>query len=251
MFSHWRFLSPLTAPIAGTCLLLLGATAKANPVSIQVELYGLPSPSQQVTALTIPSFDIGSRSFTLNKGSANGSVSVTIATDAREGVVSGLQSGLHAAPVAGGSPTVPMYWTAPYFSTGTGSVILTFSRAQTYLGLLWGSIDRGNRITFNRITGNHVATIATITGEDIYKAAAYKGPEGSQGYGGSYYVLLNDLDGTFNQIVLSSSVISFEAADIQYSGAMVTVAAIPEPAGIALLGSAVMIMLALRRHMAA
>src|SRR5690348_17152328 len=102
-----------------------------------------------------------------------------VKTNAPQGVVTGSQAGLYAAPVSGGTPTAPVYWTAPYFSTGTGSVILTFSRAQTYFGLLWGSVDRGNTITLNHVVGHHVTTIATITGDDIYEALAYNGPEGS------------------------------------------------------------------------
>jgi hypothetical protein len=251
MLNHWRILPPRAGPVIGMCMLLIGGAARANPVSIQVELYGLPRPSQQVTALTIPSSDVGESAFSLNRRSPNGSVSIDIKTNARQGVVTGSQAGLYAAPVSGGSPAAPVYWTAPYFSTGTGSVILTFSRAQSYFGLLWGSVDHGNTITLNHVVGNHVTRIATISGDDIYEAAAYSGPDGSQGYGGSYYVLLNDLGEAFNQIVLSSSVISFEAADIQYADATVTVANIPEPAAIAMLGAAVLILLVLRRRMAA
>src|SRR3954451_19046159 len=188
MFSPWRILSLLTGRAIGTCLLIIGGTAWANPVSIQMEPYGLPSPSPQIAALTIPEFDVGRTAFTLNRQSPNGSVSVKIKTDAQQGVVTGSQERQYAAPVSGGSPDAPAYWTAPYFSTGTGSVILTFSRAQSYFGLLWGSVDRGNTITLNHVVGNHVTRIATITGDDIYEAAAYSGPDGPQGYGGSYYV---------------------------------------------------------------
>src|SRR4051812_29689352 len=154
MFSPLRMLSLLAGPAVATCLLIIGGPASANPVSIQLELYGLPSPSPQIAALTIPGFDVGQTAFTLNGQSPNGSVSVSINTDARQGVVAKALAGQYAAPVSGGSLDAPAYWTAPYFSTGTGSIILTFSRAQSYFGLLWGSVDRGNAITFNNVVDN-------------------------------------------------------------------------------------------------
>src|SRR5690242_10268244 len=117
MFNHWRILPLRAGLVIEMCLLLIGGAARANPVSIQVELYGLPTPSQQVTALTIPSFDPGRSPFKLNQGSANGFVSVDINTEAPQGIVTGSQAGLYAAPVSGGTPATPVYWTAPYFST--------------------------------------------------------------------------------------------------------------------------------------
>ena len=74
LLNTWRMLRLLVTVIIGLCPLLAGEAARANPVSIQTELYGLPGTSQQVTALTIPQFDVGQTSFTLNAGSSNGSV---------------------------------------------------------------------------------------------------------------------------------------------------------------------------------
>jgi hypothetical protein len=61
---------------------------------------------------------------------------------------------------------------------------------------------------------------------------------------------LDDLDGCFNQIVLGSTIVSFEAADIQYSSATVSLGNIPEPATIALLGTGLAALAALRRRRA-
>lgn len=236
----------LTGMAIGSALLAAAPAARANPISIQLDPSGLPAAAGAIHALNL-SGDIGKTSFQANQNA----VHVTVNTLPGQGVVSGSLAGVYAAPVSGGSPNAPSYWSAPYFSTGTGAITLTFGHAQRYLGLLWGSVDRGstnNFITFNTVSGNRVTTVATITGNDIYDAAGSNAPNGSQGYGGSFYTVLDDLDGTFNQVVLGSTIVSFEAADIQYSDATLSVGRIPEPAAIAMLGSGMLGLAALARR---
>lgn len=228
------------------CLLAPAAAVRANPISIQFDQSGLPAANGPNHALDL-SNDVGKTSFWANQNA----VKVTVDTPGNQGVVDGSQPGVYAAPVSGGSPNAPSYWSAPYFSTGLGTITLTFSSPQSYLGLLWGSVDHGptyNYIAFNKVDGNQVTTIATITGNDIYDATKSSAPNGSQGYGGSFYTVLDDLDGTFNQIVLGSTMVSFEAADIQYADATVSLERVPEPAAIAVFGSGLLGVAALRRR---
>jgi len=240
----------LAGVAVGSCLLTAATAASADTISIQFDLSGLPAAIGRVHALGLSAADIGKTSFVSNSGAVN----VNVDTASNQGVVSGSTANLYAAPVSGGSPASPTYWSAPYFSTGLGTITLNFSRAEHYLGLLWGSVDHGstfNSISFNNVTGNQVRTVATITGNDIYDATGSNAPDGSQGYGGSFYTVLNDLDGTFNQIVLGSTIVSFEAADIQYSSATVSLGSVPEPATIAVLGSGLLALAACRRRRAA
>jgi hypothetical protein len=230
----------------GSCLLTAANTARANPIGIQFDLSGLAAPGGHIHALDL-SKDIGKTSFWANQNA----VHVNVGTAADQGVVSGSQPGLYAAPVSGGSPNSPSLWSAPYFSTGLGTITLNFSHAERYFGLLWGSVDHGstyNYIQFNNVIGDKVTTVETITGNDIYDATNSDAPNGSQGYGGSFYTVLDDLDGTFNQIVLGSTVVSFEAADIEYADATVSLERVPEPAAITVLGSALLALVAFRRR---
>jgi hypothetical protein len=231
----------------GSYLLTAALAARANPISIQFGVSGLPAPGGAIQALDLRRADIGKTSFLAN----HGDVGVEVKAPWYQGVVSGSQPGLYAAPASGGTPATPTYWTAPYFSTGLGTITLNFSQAERYFGLLWGSLDHGatyNFITFNNVAGNKVTTIATITGNDI-DAAGRSG--GSWGYSGSFYTGLDDLNGTFNQVVLGSTIVSFEAADIQYSCATVSLDPVPEPPAIALLGTGLLALATLRRRPAA
>ena len=228
MASSFQMKRLLAGVAIGSCLLTAATAALANPIGIQFDLSGLPNATGAIHALDLTAAEIGKTAFAANQRT----VHVNVQTASNQGVVSGSQPGLYAAPVSGGSPAAPNYWSAPYFSTGLGTITLNFSQAQRYLGLLWGSVDYGstyNYIKFNNVVGNKVTTVATVTGNDIYDATKSATFSGSQGYGGSFYTVLDDLDGTFNQIVLGSTVVSFEAADIQYGSATVSLGNVPDP----------------------
>ncbi len=191
--------------------------------------------------------DIGKTSFLAD----HRTVEVTVSTDPDQGVVSGSQSGRYAAPVSGGSPASPTLWSKPYFSTGLATITLNFSQAESYFGLLWGSVDAGttyNSVTFNNVVNGVVNQVAVVTGNDIYAATRSDAASGSQGYGGSFYTVLDDLDGSFNQIVLGSTIVSFEAADIQYGSSTVSLNNVPEPSAIAVLGTGLLALATLRRR---
>lgn len=234
MFGCSKMLRLLAGMAATAFLLAGGATAQANPISIQYDLTGLPAAGGSIKALTLPQMNGGPVGIAYSGPNA--------------GIVTGSSAGAYAAPVAGGSANSPTLWSAPYFSTGVGCITLTFAQVQTYFGLLWGSVDLGNSISFFDVNSMGAPTwLATITGNDIYTATQSSAAYGSQGYGGSYYIGLQDTGGNFNEVVLSSSVISFEAADIQYADATVSLIGIPEPATVSVLGVGVLGMLALRR----
>jgi hypothetical protein len=238
----WRTVALTIA--SGT--LLSGAPVRANSVSVQFSLAGLPAATGLIQAIDLTG-EVASAS--LIAGLPNDSVSVTVDTSTNQGIVQASSPGLYAAPVSGGSLGSPTYWSAPYFSTGVGTITLVFSAPQTYFGLLWGSVDSGatsNTVTFANVVDGTVTPVATIDGDDIITATGSTSADGFQGYGGSYYVLLNDTIGTFNEIILGGTQVSFESADFEYADSQESLP-VPEPAGIALFGLGAAGLLALRR----
>jgi len=76
--------------------------------------------------------------------------------------------------------------------------------------------------------------VGSVTGDSIYNKTGVN-TAGSQTFGGSYYVLINDTSGKFNEVQLTSGIISFEAASFESSTGNIDV---PEPGSLALLGTA-------------
>lgn len=158
-------------------------------------------------------------------------------------VVNGAADGLYAAPflsnnngVLFGDPENTADTTNYLTSGSTGSaadagVTLTFTTSQRYLGLLWGSVDAYNTLTFymdgvqvDQFTGANVSDSAG-TGNCV---------GGKQGMLGTCYVNIN-LTNSFNSVVATSSEFAFEFDNVAYSA---TPIGVPEPgiAGIFLLG---------------
>lgn len=92
-----------------------------------------------------------------------------------------------------------------YLSTGIGSVTINFSSDQNYFGLLWGSVDTYNTLTF-WLNG---APTVVVTGTDVNPVA-----NGDQGMNNTFYVNITDL--WYDKVVLSSTQYAFEIDNIAY-----------------------------------
>lgn len=138
-------------------------------------------------------------------------------------------------------------YAAPYFSNGNGlpfgdgpangqdatqyvavlangQATLTFTAPQSYIGLLWGSVDTYNTLLL--LNGNTV--VGQLTGSDITASA-----NGDQGINGTYYVNI-DSSIPFDSVEFLSSINSFEFDDVAVSTQQQP---IPEPASLALVGA--------------
>jgi len=250
MFLNALFSSKGGAIMASALALAASLPGLANATvttSMSYSITGLPvNPS--ATALTIPTADIGtfssSTSYTIggvtvtgNNTSGTGVNGTTQyagdGTYRNAGIVQGTNPNYNAAPVTDAAGDT---YTAPYFSTGLGSITLTFATAQSYLGFLWGSVGTGDTLSF--YSGSTL--VATVSGAMPQSSSLYNGANGAQGIGGSLYTLINLTGGTFTSVVLSEQAVggsatpSFESGGFQYAATNVYV---PEPASIALFGA--------------
>ncbi len=79
--------------------------------------------------------------------------------------------------------------------------------AQKYFGLLWGSVDDYNTLSFY----NGLTPVGSITGIDVLAS-----PNGDQGVNGTVYVNINS-DTAFTKVVATSSKYAFEFDNVAYS----------------------------------
>ena len=243
----------LAALLAGTAIAALAGPAQAGPLAITASLYSPPTTSGATTVINLTGITPPSSAAVQGSG-----YSISFSVPAGQGVVNGAMSGAYAVPVAGASAGQPLYLTGNYgsaltpnigasgnyLSTGIGSITLAFISDQTAFAMLWGSIDDFNLVTF--LEGS--TTIGTVSGND---AAAALGngfePNGSQGAGGSGYIIVNSTQ-AFNTIIFSSTSPSFEFTGIIGSTAEI---GIREPVSLALLGSGLAGLGLIRRRRAA
>ncbi len=179
---------------------------------------------------------------------------ITFNTPSDEGVVQGTLAGRHAIPVSGVSGAQPTYLTGGFGSTQTTSaaaagsylssggagtsIVVTFTTPQTSLTLLWGSIDAGNRISFNNTARD------VLTGAAVQTLAAGFMGNGFQGPGGSAYVFTTT-DTSFTSVTFTSDVIAFEATAL---AAVNRSSAVPEPTSFALLSAVLVSFGMVRRY---
>jgi hypothetical protein len=162
-------------------------------------------------------------------GGMSGGVGVSFSTDGQ--IVSGTAS-TYAAPYISnsngmlfGDSTVSGPDSTRFVTTGVGSATLTMPGTETYLGLLWGSVDLYNTLQFY----NGSTLVGTATGADVTAAA-----NGNQGASGTYYVnILSDLG--FDSVVASSSEYAFEFDNVAYNPTNPN-NPVPEPFSLGLVG---------------
>lgn len=212
--------SNLLRVLAASALLAglpLAGAAIASPLSISTASGSAPAGTSYVDF----------NSITGNSGSytavgPNGSVNLQFSGAAA--AVTGSVSGQYASPFGD---------TSQYLSTGIGAITIGFVAPQTYVGLLWGSVDSYNQLSFY-YQGQQ---IAAITGGDITAGA-----NGNQGAGGTYYVNITS-SMPFDTVIASSSSPSFEFDNLAFGSTPV-----PEPATLAIFGVGLIGFVASRRR---
>jgi len=182
---------------------LLGQVANASSITVSAAVGGLASGS---TKLTFDSLASGSHATVTLDGA-------TISFAGTAQVAKG-NSGIYAAPYISGSNGLGFgnalgQDTSSYLSTGNGSITFDFSGSiQKYFGLLWGSVDTYNYVSFYK-SG---ALVGSFSGANVSAAA-----HGDQGLNGTYYVDFKDAGLGFDKVVLSSSGYAFEFDNVAFN----------------------------------
>ncbi len=116
-----------------------------------------------------------------------------------------------------------------YLSTGIGQVTLQLNAYHQYFGLLWGSVDDYNTLSFY----DDNTLLFSFTGRDVSNLA-----NGNQGIGGTLYVNINSSD-VFNRVVASSTGYAFEFDNVALAYDPISLpihGEVPEPGTLTLLG---------------
>lgn len=168
-------------------------------------------------------------------GTTPSGIVVSFSSDAE--AVQGSVGGKYAAPFLSGNNGVNFggqpdgadattYLTSGSTNASPGAAAtLAFPGLQMYMGLLWGSVDRDNTLTFY----NGATMIDMFTGHDVTALA-----NGDQGAAGTFYVNIN-FSSPFDRVVATSPSYAFEFDNVAFSTRPIGV---PEPgvAGMFVLG---------------
>ena len=207
--------------VTTACLLAAGSAANAS-ITVGGSVGGAPAGTVLINFDNLP---LGAGGGVAS--GIGGSVNVSFASDGL--VAQGALGGVYAAPYlsdqngngfgAGGSQQPLGADTTHYLSTGVGTVTLQFGPGQKYMGLLWGSVDDYNTLSF--YNGNTL--VGAVTGSQVTAS-----PNGDQGVNGSLYVNITT-DTAFDRVVASSSQYAFEFDNVAFKN---TVNPVPEPSTI-------------------
>ncbi|PWS35724.1 hypothetical protein DFH01_19245 [Falsiroseomonas bella] len=222
---------------AGAAVFVFAATgAQASSLTWTSSVGGAP------TGVVLENFD----TLAVNGASASQPLTPTgikVQFAGTAGVVQGGLSGRYAPPSlsggngagfgAGGGDQANGANTTPYLTTGSltggaaSAMTLIMPFEVKYFGLLWGSVDAYNTLSFfdgdtlvGRITGGQVATL----------------PNGDQGPGGTRYVNVTSTT-AFDRIVATSNGWAFEFDNVAFNIAPPPALGVPEPGTLALLGA--------------
>lgn len=213
-----------------TCGLgLTGALAAAHPAAAQITDVGNIEFSTSMSSLpsndAVSTVSFGSSASTgLISNAAiiegSGSEAATISFSGTSGLYSGSTSGVSAAPFTTSGPATNEYLVAQ----PKGAVTISYASQQQYFGLLWGSVDSYNTLTFY----NGSQEVGQLTGSAITTNA-----NGDKGASGSYFVNANFIGVTYNTVVATSTIPAFEFGLISASQTVQNIS----PAPIALPGA--------------
>jgi hypothetical protein len=205
----------------------VAATASATAI-LSASVGGAPPGADHYE--TFDSLVLGNAGATMPSG-----IAVSFSSDAQ--AVQGSVGGKYAAPFLSGNNGVNFGGqadgadTTTYLTSGStnaapgAGVTLAFPGLQRYMGLLWGSVDSNNTLTFY----NGTTMIDAFTGHDVTALA-----NGNQGAAGTFYVNIN-FSSPFDRVVATSPEYAFEFDNVAFSTKPIGV---PEPgvAGMFVLG---------------
>jgi hypothetical protein len=116
------------------------------------------------------------------------------------------------------------YDNTPFIDAGnipnSGQITFNFSSAQNYFGLLWGSVDANNTLTFYSGANGTGSVIESITGADLVaenSAVASGGTDYGDTFNpwGTAYVNV-DTSSAFESVVATSGTFTFEIDNVAY-----------------------------------
>lgn len=225
--SRWQAL--LAGAVLVTGMGLVATTASATAV-ITGSVGGVPSGADVYE--NFDSVSLGGGTYTTSNG-----IIVTFAGGGQ--AVKGALTGKYAAPFLSGgngfnfSSQMDGADRTTYLATGAAgsNVTLAFVGPTRYMGLLWGSVDAYNTLTFF----NGTTQVGQFTGADVGNSAGTGNCiGGDQGKLGTCYVNIN-LSDSFTSVVATSSAYAFEFDNVAISASPLKV---PEPGtvGVFLLG---------------